>query len=208
MLVPAGGTLLRTIYWATPVWPTSMPSLRSSPWILGAPTTAHLMHVQLPHLRYVVAAADHFKLPACRGRASHHTQPTLSKRIRELEDRLGVLLSARSIGGAQLTSSWSPPFACWRSWRNTRLRWLPRHLRFQRSVVQIGNSESFGSHSLVHGNLPPTRRIGSGRFRKDQTRLEAAAAAHGRGNQGQAAADLLHHTVDDGEPETSARADR
>src|ERR1700737_4333487 len=32
-----GGTLLRTIYLATLVWPTSMPSLRSSPWILGAP---------------------------------------------------------------------------------------------------------------------------------------------------------------------------
>src|SRR6202166_4785131 len=32
-----GGTLLRTIYLATLVWPTSMPSLRSSPWTLGAP---------------------------------------------------------------------------------------------------------------------------------------------------------------------------
>src|SRR3984893_15382100 len=32
-----GGTLLRTIYLATLVCPTSMPSFRSSPWILGAP---------------------------------------------------------------------------------------------------------------------------------------------------------------------------
>ena len=32
-----GGPLLRAIYLATLVWPTSMPSLRSSPWILGAP---------------------------------------------------------------------------------------------------------------------------------------------------------------------------
>src|ERR1700726_3290456 len=32
-----GGSLLLTIYLATLVWPTSMPSLRSSPWILGAP---------------------------------------------------------------------------------------------------------------------------------------------------------------------------
>src|SRR5215468_4581377 len=31
-----GGPLLRTIYLATLVWPISMPSLRSSPWILGA----------------------------------------------------------------------------------------------------------------------------------------------------------------------------
>jgi hypothetical protein len=32
-----GGALLRAIYLATLVWPMSMPSLRSSPWILGAP---------------------------------------------------------------------------------------------------------------------------------------------------------------------------
>src|SRR6476619_5089961 len=32
-----GGPLLRAIYLVTLVWPISMPSLRSSPWILGAP---------------------------------------------------------------------------------------------------------------------------------------------------------------------------
>jgi hypothetical protein len=32
-----GGPLRRVMYLATGVWPTSMPSLRSSPWILGAP---------------------------------------------------------------------------------------------------------------------------------------------------------------------------
>src|SRR6516162_398070 len=32
-----GGALLRAIYLATLVWPISMPSLRSSPWTLGAP---------------------------------------------------------------------------------------------------------------------------------------------------------------------------
>src|SRR5215471_11513515 len=38
-----GGPLLRTIYLATLVWPISMPSLRSSPWIRGAPVgDAHL----------------------------------------------------------------------------------------------------------------------------------------------------------------------
>jgi hypothetical protein len=30
-----GGPLLRAMYLATLVWPISMPSLRSSPWILG-----------------------------------------------------------------------------------------------------------------------------------------------------------------------------
>src|SRR5450631_2116384 len=32
-----GGLLRLAMYLATEVWPTSMPSLRSSPWILGAP---------------------------------------------------------------------------------------------------------------------------------------------------------------------------
>ena len=49
------------------------------------------MSVEIPHLRYVVAAAEHssFRRAAT---ALNITQPTLSKRIRELEDRLGVML--------------------------------------------------------------------------------------------------------------------
>ncbi len=61
------------------------------------------MCVEVPHLRYVVAAADHrsFRRAAA---ALNITQPTLSKRIRELEGRLGVLLFERSTGGARLTA--------------------------------------------------------------------------------------------------------
>jgi DNA-binding transcriptional LysR family regulator len=60
------------------------------------------MCVEVPHLRYVVAAADHssFRRAAA---TLNVTQPTLSKRIRELEDKLGVLLFERSPGGAELT---------------------------------------------------------------------------------------------------------
>jgi DNA-binding transcriptional LysR family regulator len=60
------------------------------------------MCVEVPHLRYVVAAADHssFRRAAA---TLNITQPTLSKRIRELEDKLGVLLFERSPGGAELT---------------------------------------------------------------------------------------------------------
>lgn len=59
-------------------------------------------YVEVSHLRYVVAAADHssFRRAAA---ALNITQPTLSKRVRELEDRLGVLLFARSTAGAELT---------------------------------------------------------------------------------------------------------
>ena len=61
------------------------------------------MSMIVPNLRYVVAAADHssFRRAAL---ALKITQPTLSKRIRELESRLGILLFKRSTGGAQLTS--------------------------------------------------------------------------------------------------------
>lgn len=60
------------------------------------------MCVEVPHLRYVVAAADHSSFR--RAAASLNiTQPTLSKRIRELEGKLGVPLFERSAGGAELT---------------------------------------------------------------------------------------------------------
>lgn len=61
------------------------------------------MCVEVSHLRYVVAAAEHrsFRRAAA---ALYITQPTLSKRIREVEDRLGMLLFERTTGGAQLTA--------------------------------------------------------------------------------------------------------
>lgn len=60
------------------------------------------LYVEVSHLRYVVAAAQFssFRRAAA---ALNITQPTLSKRIRELEDRLGVVLFERSTSGAHLT---------------------------------------------------------------------------------------------------------
>jgi len=60
------------------------------------------MCVEVRHLRYIVAAAEHrsFRRAAA---ALNVTQPTLSKRIRDCEERLGVLLFERSTGGAYLT---------------------------------------------------------------------------------------------------------
>ena len=51
-----------------------------------------IMCAEVPHLRYlVVAAADHSSF--CRATAALNiTQPTLSKSVRQLEDRLGVSL--------------------------------------------------------------------------------------------------------------------
>lgn len=62
------------------------------------------MCVDVVHLRYAVAAADHrsFRRAAV---ALSITQPTLSKRIGELEEYLGgVALFSRSTGGARLTA--------------------------------------------------------------------------------------------------------
>ena len=61
------------------------------------------MCVEVSHLLHVIAAAEHrsFRRAAA---ALNIAQPTLSKRIRELEDRLGVRLFERSTGGAHLTA--------------------------------------------------------------------------------------------------------
>src|SRR6201981_491009 len=64
-----GGPLLGAIYLATLVWPTSMPSLRSSPWILGGPPQrvgdAHLTDQPANFQRYSwsTAAASRFPAP-------------------------------------------------------------------------------------------------------------------------------------------------
>lgn len=62
------------------------------------------MRAEVVHLRYIVAAGEHrsFRRAAA---ALNITQPTFSKRIRELEDRLGVSLFERSASGARLTSN-------------------------------------------------------------------------------------------------------
>lgn len=70
--------------------------------LLGAPLAP--AQIDLVHLRYAIAAADHrsFRTAAL---ALGTTQPTLSKRILELEERLGgVTLFTRSTAGARLTA--------------------------------------------------------------------------------------------------------
>jgi hypothetical protein len=45
-------------------------------------------------------------------------------------------------------------------------------------------------------------------LRENEASLEAAATAHDRGNERQAATNLLHDAINNGEPETAAGADR
>ncbi|MBX4952726.1 LysR family transcriptional regulator [Rhizobium binae] len=58
--------------------------------------------MDLRHLRYVVAAARNKSFSAA-GHELNVRQPIISKRIRELEDELGVFLFDRSTAGARLT---------------------------------------------------------------------------------------------------------
>ncbi|MCA2411274.1 LysR substrate-binding domain-containing protein [Rhizobium leguminosarum] len=58
--------------------------------------------MELRHLRYVVAAARNGSFSAA-GHELNVQQPIVSKRIRELEDELGIPLFDRSTAGARLT---------------------------------------------------------------------------------------------------------
>ena len=60
------------------------------------------MPVQVRHIRYVIAAADHgsFRRAAT---ALGVEESAISRRVRDLEDRLGAALFTRSAGGVQLT---------------------------------------------------------------------------------------------------------
>lgn len=62
------------------------------------------MPVQVRHIRYVIAAADHgsFRRAAA---ALGVEESAISRRVRDLEDRLGAPLFTRSTGGVQLTQA-------------------------------------------------------------------------------------------------------
>lgn len=60
--------------------------------------------MELRHLRYVVAAARNGSFSAA-GHELNVRQPIISKRIRELEDELGVFLFDRATSGARLTAT-------------------------------------------------------------------------------------------------------
>jgi DNA-binding transcriptional LysR family regulator len=60
--------------------------------------------VQVRHIRYVIATADHgsFRRAAT---ALGVEESAISRRVRDLEDRLGAALFTRSAGGVQLTQA-------------------------------------------------------------------------------------------------------
>lgn len=60
------------------------------------------MTIELRHLRYAVAAAQHGSIRRAAASLSLK-QSTLSRRIRQVEERLGVVLFERSSGGVRMT---------------------------------------------------------------------------------------------------------
>ena len=62
------------------------------------------MHVQVRHINYVIAAADHGSFRRAAATLGVH-ESAISRRIRELEIRLGAALFIRSTGGVRLTQA-------------------------------------------------------------------------------------------------------
>jgi DNA-binding transcriptional LysR family regulator len=87
------------------------------------------------HLKYLVAAGQHrsFRRAAI---ALRIAQPTLSKRIRELEDSLGIILFERSTSGAHLTADGETVVA--------RAKQLLSDLDSMQSIGKAGGLETAG----------------------------------------------------------------
>jgi LysR family hca operon transcriptional activator len=61
--------------------------------------------MELRHLRYFIAVAEAGSLSVAAGKRLHTTQPSLSRQIRDLEDRVGVPLFTRNARGVALTDA-------------------------------------------------------------------------------------------------------
>jgi len=59
--------------------------------------------MELRHLRYFVAVAEEGSLTVAAEKRLHTAQPSLSRQIRDLEDKVGVPLLTRSVHGVRLT---------------------------------------------------------------------------------------------------------
>lgn len=80
-------------------------------------------------------------------------------------------------------------------------RLLGRRSENRRSLRLLGRN----LESLVMNTRPGET---SSWFGENEASLEAAATTHHRGNERQAATNLLHDAINNGEPETAAGADR
>lgn len=89
----------------------ALPSIATSPangWDGGPSNAAHVTlrsgAIKLHHLRYVIGAAEHGSFRRAAG-ALAVQQSTISRRVRELEDRLGASIFERGPAGVQLTKA-------------------------------------------------------------------------------------------------------
>src|SRR5712672_2914361 len=61
--------------------------------------------MELRHLRYFIAVAEECSLTLAAEKRLHTAQPTLSRKIRDLEYKVGVQLMSRSVRGIELTAA-------------------------------------------------------------------------------------------------------
>ncbi len=61
--------------------------------------------IELRHLRYLIAVAEAGSVTAAAERTLHTSQPSLSRQIRDLEDRVGAVLLTRSARGVEPTAA-------------------------------------------------------------------------------------------------------
>src|ERR1700709_1511676 len=62
-------------------------------------------HLELRHLRYLVAVAEARSLKLAAEETLHITQPSLSRQIRDLEEEVGAPLFLRGAKGVELTAA-------------------------------------------------------------------------------------------------------
>ena len=92
-----GGRLPRTMYLATVVCPTSMPSLRSSPWILGAPQSGLAM--LMSRINCLTSGATFGRPP--RGRDFHRQYKRKPARCQRITVSGLTIAKALSTSGAK-----------------------------------------------------------------------------------------------------------
>src|ERR1700677_2833357 len=67
------------------------------------PTSMGASAMELRHLRYLIAVAEMGSVTEAAKRRLYISQPSLSRQIRVLEDKVGVELLSRSVHGVELT---------------------------------------------------------------------------------------------------------
>jgi DNA-binding transcriptional LysR family regulator len=110
------------------------------------------IEMELRHLRYFVAFADAGSLTVAAARKLHTSQPSLSRRIRDLEDEVCALVFTRNARGIEMTPAG-------RAFSITPA-WCYRMLNLKRSGVDITPAHEADHLSMGMSLIASTRGVG------------------------------------------------